>query len=131
MTSLIEEAEELIRIHEAITIEERFWLRVMKTDTCWIWNGWSGNKNYGRMSIYDKGKMKNIPTLAHRVSWELHNGKIPHGIHVLHKCDNPPCVNPDHLFLGTHKDNMMDMSKKGRHRSRYVKDPLFSCRKNK
>jgi hypothetical protein len=54
-------------------------------------------------------------TTAHRVSWTIHNGPIPDSLYVLHKCDNPPCSNPDHLFLGTHLENIADMVAKGRH----------------
>ena len=65
-------------------------------------------ERYGLMFVDGKRKR------AHRVAWELYRGKIPEGLHVLHRCDNPPCVNPDHLFLGTHTDNMRDCRDKGR-----------------
>lgn len=88
---------------------ERFWKFVDKTPTCWLWCG-SRHKRlpYGKFTVNGK------TVLAHRFSWELHNGPIPSGLMPLHKCDNPPCIRPDHLFLGNHKDNSQDMVKKGR-----------------
>lgn len=75
---------------------------------CWIWmKGW-GNNDYGK--IWLRGKTVS----AHRISWELTHGPIPEGLNVLHKCDVPPCVNPDHLFLGNDSDNIQDALKKGR-----------------
>jgi hypothetical protein len=71
---------------------------------CWLWDGWVNGRGYGR---FGKG-------LAHRISWELHRGPIPAGMNICHKCDVPPCVNPDHLFLGTQTDNMRDCARKGR-----------------
>ena len=77
-------------------------------DGCWEWPGKIDPHGYGRLSI---GTM---PLLAHRVSWAVFHGSLPARIHVLHHCDNPPCVRPDHLFLGTHRDNMADAVRKGR-----------------
>lgn len=74
---------------------------------CWLWFGAEGS-GYGRVGF--KGNL----LLTHRVSWELTNGPIPDGLWVLHKCDVRCCVNPDHLFLGTPKDNMQDKLRKGR-----------------
>ena len=93
------------------TLEERFLRYVEKTANCWLWIG-SKSHGYGWM------RYKNIKPRpkAHRISYELYNGKIPKGISVLHKCDNCSCVNPKHLFLGTQKDNIKDMVKKKRHR---------------
>jgi hypothetical protein len=89
-------------------LEIRFWRQVKKMDSgCWVWTGVTTN-GYGQISYGGKGRR------AHRVSWELHCGTIPDGLLVLHKCDNPPCVNPSHLFLGTHQDNMDDAIEKGR-----------------
>lgn len=94
------------------TIEERFWSKVdVKSDNeCWLWKAYSYGRGtpYGRLG-YKKGKL----ILAHRLSWILKNGD-PGSLHVLHKCDNTLCVNPNHLFLGTHSDNMADKVYKDR-----------------
>lgn len=89
---------------------ERFLSYVDKgVGECWIWNGARQARNrYGTFGI--GGKI----LLCHRVSYELHCGEIPKGMHVLHKCDVPYCVNPAHLFLGSHQDNMADKERKGR-----------------
>ena len=91
----------------------RFWSKVDKTSDCWEWTGSKNSKGYGQLNINGE------PVLAHRLSWEMAFGKIPvgtgyHGECVLHKCDNPGCVNPAHLFLGTNLDNVSDMISKGR-----------------
>ena len=90
------------------TDEERFWKYVEKTVTCWNWIGSKVFYGYGQININGK------PKRANRYSWEIHRGEIPKGINVCHKCDNPSCVNPDHLFLGSQKENMKDMYLKGR-----------------
>ena len=90
-----------------LSIQERFFMKVEKTDTCWNWMAYRKKTGYGCFCMGVKNN------LAHRVSWELHNGSIPEGLHVLHKCHNPRCVNPDHLYVGTHTDNMNDRIKDG------------------
>ena len=75
---------------------------------CWLWTGCVKAHGYGVIFI------KNKTQYAHRVSWELHRGPIPDGLFVLHHCDVPSCVNPEHLFTGTQKDNIQDAAKKGR-----------------
>jgi hypothetical protein len=92
-----------------IPLEEKFWRKVLKLScSCWVWTGsWNG-WGYGRQIIGNKS------VTAHRISYALHNGPIPAGLQVLHKCDIRCCVNPAHLFLGTHDDNMKDASAKGR-----------------
>jgi hypothetical protein len=98
----------------------RFWGKVNKTDGCWLWTGkmMSGESNkrfpYGQLNV----KHRNL--MAHRISYELTCGPIPPGMMVLHRCDNPICVRSDHLFLGTHQDNMDDMKAKGRSPTGYV-----------
>jgi Mor family transcriptional regulator len=93
-----------------VPVQERFWKYVEKTDGCWLWKGATEGVTYGR--IYDATRKEKV--LAHRVSWEIHHGVIPEGQNVLHRCDNPACVNPEHLFLGTHVDNAQDMVSKFR-----------------
>lgn len=104
-------------------LTERFWSKVDKTshpNGCWIWTGSRGRRGYGNFAIIEgKGVMRSI--LAHRLSYELANGEFSDDLCVLHKCDNPPCVNPDHLFLGTRYDNVQDMRAKGR--QRYIGHP--------
>lgn len=95
------------------SIAESFWSMVEKSDGCWCWKGQTHSAGYGRIERnYDGGK---FIFLAHRISWQLHFGDIPEGYHVLHRCDNPPCSNPRHLFLGTQRDNNEDKINKDRH----------------
>jgi hypothetical protein len=91
-----------------LTREQRFWNKVKKTDGCWNWTA-ARCRSYGIFAPDGK-----VPTGAHRVSWRLAFGEIPDGLFVLHKCDNPLCVRPDHLFLGTQSDNIKDKVNKGR-----------------
>lgn len=89
---------------------EHFWslIRKLGPDNCWLWSGATNRDGYGRRGT---GYGDN---LAHRHAWKLTNGPIPPGLCVLHKCDNPLCCNPSHLFLGTHQDNHLDMVRKDR-----------------
>jgi hypothetical protein len=95
------------------TLKERFFSKVecIPFHTCWEWIGAKSKKGYGSFwsGDYSIGTIE-----THRQSWIIHNGAIPNGMHVLHKCDNPSCVNPAHLFLGTNMDNVKDMRDKGR-----------------
>lgn len=90
-------------------VGDKFWVNVIKTDSCWLWNGVKDDSGYGLLCI-DSNRSR-----AHRYSYTIHNGLIPKGLLVRHSCDNPSCVNPDHLSLGTHKDNKMDSILKLRH----------------
>lgn len=94
---------------------DRFWPKVRKTEGCWFWTG-AFNKPIGkkwRYGVISAGTGNGIKT-AHRLSWEMHFGPIPGGLLVCHRCDEPSCVRPDHLFLGSHADNSRDMVLKGR-----------------
>jgi len=103
------------------TLEERFWAKVRRSEHgCWIWTGSQNSRGYGLIS---SGGTNSRTLYAHRVSYELTRGTIiPPNMDILHLCDNPPCVRPDHLQLGTRLDNIMDMLRKGRYNARKLTD---------
>lgn len=99
-----------IAARNRVPVIERFWRNVQKTETCWLWMGSKTNGGYGQITDdFDR----NLRT--HRCSWEIHFGPIPDDMHILHTCDNPACVNPDHLFLGDDTSNYADSRAKNRH----------------
>lgn len=98
-------------MNKRIPIEKRFWAKVNKSDGCWIWTGAKSSKGYGFIGSGGSGGRM---LLAHRVSYEFANGEIPDGMMILHSCDNPSCVNPDHLRVGTCSDNIQEAFDKGR-----------------
>lgn len=102
---------------------ERFWPKVRKTETCWLWTRQKNNRGYGCFSVHHR------LFYAHRFSWTLAHGPIPQGLSVLHRCDTPACVNPEHLFLGTQKDNMQDCLRKQRMNGAWKAGERHRCAK--
>ena len=96
---------------------EHFWKHVQKTETCWLWTMSLTSHGYGQTWTGERADK------AHRIAYRFAYGEIPQGLHVCHHCDHPACVRPDHLFLGTPKDNAHDMVRKGRHRNRHWGKP--------
>lgn len=94
----------------ASPLKDRFWPKVRKGPGCWLWMAWRMKNGYGTIARDNTGRK----ILAHRAAWTLTNGPIPRSLYVLHRCDNPRCVRPSHLFLGTQTDNMKDCATKGR-----------------
>src|SRR3990167_6559441 len=92
-------------------IERYFWSRVEKSESCWRWTGIKTKMGYGYLYIRGEKSMR-----AHRVSYQIHYGEFDSNLLVCHHCDTPYCVRPDHLFLGTCRDNLDDMRRKGRMR---------------
>jgi hypothetical protein len=94
------------------SLEQKFWERVVKLDkeSCWVWLGSKTQKGYGRLPVETLPKKKTKE--AHRISWEIHFGEIEKGPCICHHCDNPICVNPNHLFKGTTNDNIQDAVRK-------------------
>ena len=94
------------------SLADRFWRKVIRagTDECWLWIGSTDRKGYGQIRMPGKGRLR----YATHVSLELVGRVIPEGMIALHTCDNPPCVNPAHLVVGTHRENTQDSINKGR-----------------
>jgi hypothetical protein len=113
MDRLPQKETSLIKIARIAPLYDRLWRRVKRgrKDECWEWQGYKTILGYGQIGC---SKPKKKILYCHRVAWESVNGPIPEGIDICHKCDNPRCCNPSHLFAGTHEDNMRDCHAKKR-----------------
>jgi hypothetical protein len=96
------------------SLKDRFFSKVEKTDSCWLW---VGNKRPNGYGVIQEAGRQSKTLAAHRVSYEMHKGPIPDGLVIMHSCDTPACVNPDHLSVGTYRENSADMIAKGRKRT--------------
>ena len=105
------------------------WVVIPDTYSCWDWDGSSKRSGYGQIGKEYTGNNREAGTTIHRMSYELFYGEIPEHLHVCHACDNPPCSNPKHLFLGTSEDNMKDAARKGRLGGWQAKRNLAICEK--
>lgn len=101
-----------VKCRRSQTVVQRFarFVQVGEPNACWEWTGFRIPDGYGQITIRSRQRTYK----AHRLAWEIAHGPIPEGLQVCHKCDNPPCCNPAHLFLGTARDNVMDRERKGR-----------------
>ena len=106
-------------------MEDRFWAKVRRGEGCWEWSAGRSSEGYG--SVRHGGVM----VKAHRLAYELTHGKIPTGMVVCHTCDNPPCCNPSHLFVGTVAENNRDRARKGRSRGTFSSSPSHPSRQRR
>ena len=100
-----------------LDVQTRFWkkVKILEDNECWEWQAGKNYKGYGEFYVAGERHLH-----AHQISWIHRNDEIPEGMCVLHRCDNPSCVNPNHLFLGTNQDNVTDKMNKGRWKSHFL-----------